>query len=164
VLGSDHKIATRYRKKETESTQYRLQIGGIDFCESVMSHGVTSAKARTMIFPNVPNKYFGDFVRGYFDGDGNIWTGLMHKKRTTVTKSALVSFTSGSYYFLFTLLHNLHKRGVKGGSLVSIKSKECFRLTFSTSDSLKIFKIMYNTDTNLFLSRKKKLFDTFMRP
>jgi hypothetical protein len=129
-----------------------------------MSHGVTSTKAKTMIFPKVPNKYFGDFVRGYFDGDGNIWTGLMHKKRPTATKTALVSFTSGSYYFLFTLLGMLHSRGVVGGSLVSLKSKECFRLTFSTRDSLKIFKIMYNTDTNLFLSRKKKMFETFMRP
>ena len=29
-----------------------------------------------MIFPKISNKYLEDFIRGYFDGDGSINTGL----------------------------------------------------------------------------------------
>lgn len=164
VLGSDHKIATRFRRKETESTQYRLQIGGEEFCNNLMGHGITRSKAKTMMFPKIPKKYLEDFIRGYFDGDGNVWIGYMHKNRKTPTKTILVAFTSCSYVFLSSLLLKLRERGLTGGSLIPIKNKECFRLTFSTKDSLKIHKIMYNGTTSLLLQRKKYIFETFMRP
>lgn len=164
AIGSDHKIAIRYRKKETENTQYRLQIGGRKFCEVLLCHGITSNKAKTMAFPDVPNKYLSDFTRGYFDGDGNVWSGFVHKDRKTPTKVLQVAFTSCSSFFLQKLLQRLRENLSVTGSLYTHKKRGYSRIMFNTKDSLKIYRIMYNTTTSLFLERKKEVFEKFMRP
>ncbi len=163
VLGSDHKIATRRRKKETESTQYRLQIGGREFCGSLLVHGLTSNKAKTMMFPDIPNKYLHDFVRGYFDGDGNVWSGFVHKERKIPTEVLQVAFTSCSNFFLRSLLQKLQKKLLVTGSVYTHKVWGYSRIMFNTKDSLKIYKMMYNGTTSLFLERKKEVFEKFMR-
>jgi hypothetical protein len=53
--------------------------------------------------------------------------------------------------------------GVKGGSIYDIKNKSCSRLQFGTLDALKLYKIMYNKGDRLFLSRKKLIFESFMK-
>jgi hypothetical protein len=30
-----------------------------------------------MKLPKIPLNFFGAFVRGYFDGDGNVWSGFL---------------------------------------------------------------------------------------
>lgn len=163
-MGSDHTIATRLRKKSTEQTQYRLQIGGKEFCENLVKHGITSHKAKVMTLPAIPQNYVSDFVRGYFDGDGNVWSGYLHKDRKYPTKSLQVVFTSCSHLFLTSLLHTLHRLGIEKGSVRPHKIRNFSRLRLHTEDSLKIYKMMYNTRTSLFLPRKKKVFELFMRP
>ncbi len=164
TLGSDHTIATRLRVKKTEKTQYRLQIGGKEFCKHLIKLGVTSRKSKTMLFPKVPHLYVGDFVRGYFDGDGNVWSGLIHKDREKKSKVLQTAFTSGSLFFLESLRDLLFGRIQTKGSLYIPKAHNYFRLIFSTQDSLKIYKIMYNGVTELFLERKKRVFEEYMRP
>lgn len=119
------------------------------------------------MLPALPNKYLGDFVRGYFDGDGHVWSGFVNKKRSKPTRVLQVGFTSGCGEFLFDLNERLHQLGiVKGGSIVSVKNKDCRRLIFSTLDALKLSKVMYNNPDKLFLKRKKLVFEQFekMRP
>ena len=116
-----------------------------------------------MTLPKVPKQYFGDFLRGYFDGDGNVWTGSIHKERKTSTDVIQVFFTSGSVTFLRKLCTALQSQGIKGGGLYVPKS-ECFgRLIFSTNDALKIFEILYTTGHKLYLKRKKIVFKQFMK-
>src|SRR5580692_2106579 len=71
VLGSDHAIGVRLPQKEHWRTGYRLQVGSKDFFEDILRLGLTPHKSLSMKMPLVPKEYFGDFVRGYFDGDGN---------------------------------------------------------------------------------------------
>src|SRR3989344_1453727 len=106
--------------------------------------GVTPNKSKRMRIPKIPNRFIGDFVRGYFDGDGNVWSGYMNKSRPKPTSALQVAFTSGCVDFLSGLWILLEGNGVKGGSLFKIKNKQCHRLLFSTSDALKLHQIMYN--------------------
>jgi hypothetical protein len=55
---------------------------------------------------------------------------------------------------------------IQGYYVYRIKSKNCHRLSFSTLDTLKLFKIMYTGSHKLFLPRKKLIFEKFieMRP
>ena len=104
-----------------------------------------------MCVPTVPIEFFGDFLRGYFDGDGNVWSG----------SKLLTAFTSCSNIFLEELHRRLHTLGIKGGSFIDYDTY--FRLSYSTKNSLKIYNIMYNREhCDMFLSRKKKVYDSFI--
>jgi len=116
-----------------------------------------------MRVPNVPKELLNNFVRGYFDGDGNVWKGLVNRKRLKPTKVLQVAFTSGCKEFLENLLIILEKEGIKGGSLFKVKNKNCNRLSFSTLDALKLYKFMYNMNCKLYLKRKRLVFDKFIK-
>src|SRR3989338_9076928 len=70
VVQSGHKISTRVRDGN-EKMVHRLQIGSIEMCDDLRKLGFFERKTKNLTVPHAPQKYFSDFVRGYFDGDGN---------------------------------------------------------------------------------------------
>ncbi|MCK4386510.1 MAG: hypothetical protein KAV41_00270 [Candidatus Pacebacteria bacterium] len=163
VLDSEHKIALRKGEGNT-SDIYRLQIGSKEMCNDLRKLGMEERKTYTMDFPNVPKKYFGDFVRGYFDGDGNVWSGYIHKHRKTQTFVIRSVFTSSSVAFLKEMFRLLRNKGLKGGSLCKKKNCGAYDLSFSVNDSLLLYHLMYdNLETSLFLQRKRNCFENFLK-
>lgn len=158
-MNSSHIISKR-RKKQKHKQLYRLQIGSKDICNDLLKLGLTERKSRTIVFPKIPYEFFSDFLRGYFDGDGGIWVGLKNKKKNNKTFIISTFFTSGSKDFLISLKETLTKKGISGGSLV--KKERGFDLKFSIKDSLILYKIMYNSNSPLFLSRKKGKFEKYI--
>ena len=159
-MQSDHKIAERI---SDTGSNFRIQIGSKEWFHDLGLLGLFPDKTARMRLPKIPQEYFGDFVRGYFDGDGSVWSGLMHKKRPTMTLTIQVTFTSCSQDYLQDLYSALQSVGIRGGSIFVPKSANCARLTFSSNDALKIYNIMYNAGHNLFLKRKKVVFDKFIQ-
>jgi hypothetical protein len=159
-MQSEHKIAER--KSET-GANYRIQIGSKEWFEDLGKLGLFPDKTSRMRLPETPEKYFGDFVRGYFDGDGNVWKGLIHKDRATTTLTIQVSFTSCSQKYLSDLRLSLQILGIKGGGIFTPKKLNYSRLTFSSNDALKIYEIMYNSQHKLYLKRKKIVFEQFIK-
>lgn len=162
VLGSRHKISER-KVKVGESRRYRLQIGSKMMCEDLLKLGVVPQKTKQLRIPKIPHKFVFDFTRGYFDGDGNIWSGLINKKRKTPTHVLQISFTSGCTQFLIELRNLLNENGIKGGSIYTPKEKQFGRLTFSTSSALLLAKMMYGSNSKLYLKRKKKKLEDFKK-
>lgn len=161
ILDSDHKIATR-KGVGKEKDRYRIQIGNKEMCNDLRSLGVSENKTSTMGLPKIPKKYFGDFVRGYFDGDGHVWVGEIHKKRKTKHLTLQTGFTSCSFNFLNKLRHSLKDFGLADGSFYA--QKNYFRLNYSMKNSLLLYEIMYNSsNNNLFLFRKKVIFESFKK-
>ncbi len=164
VIEAEHKIGVRMRSGN-ESTVYRLQIGSIEMCENLRSLGFYERKTKSLAVPNVPKKYFADFVRGYFDGDGNVWIGKINKERKSPSFTLMTMFTSCSTEFLKVLHKRLNFYGLGGGSLY-ISKRNYSRLQFSARDSLKLYDFMYNHESHLknglFLSRKKEVFEKFI--
>jgi len=163
VMSSDHKISLR---KAKSGQVYRMQVGSKEWFNDLCKLGLMPNKTRRLSLPNIPDKYFSDFVRGYFDGDGNVWVGEIHKNREKPSLTIQVSFTSGCFSYLRDLRDVFHQKGVCGGSLYSPKNENFTRLTFSVKDALKISKIMYNAEHKLFLNRKRSVFEKFekLRP
>lgn len=67
----------------------------ITICSSALADwliniGCTPKKSLTMIFPQVPDKYLPDFLRGVVDGDGWISMHLDKKKNTFSYKLGIV--------------------------------------------------------------------------
>ena len=159
VIKAEHTIS---RRNERSGEVCRLQIGSKEWFDDLSLLGLTPNKAKRMLLPDVPEIYFGDFVRGYFDGDGNVWVGDVHKNRPNSTYTIQTTFTSGSTSFLKSLKERLHTKGLSGGSLFSVKVGNYGRLTFSKQDTFKIYRIMYNAPHKLCLKRKKVVFDKFV--
>ena len=161
TVQSNHKIGMR-KRKSNESGIYRLQIGSIEMCDDLRNLGFVERKTKNLSVRKMPNQYFSDFVRGYFDGDGNVWSGVTKKHRKTPSLTLLTAFTSCSRKFLTFLLKELNRQGIEGGSIYDSKGNYS-RLQFGTRDSLKLYDFMYNqsTSSGLQLLRKKVVFEKF---
>ena len=117
----------------------------------------TQNKSNTLKFPKISRQYFGDFVRGYFDGDGCAYF-RQHwiKQRNRKVWVFVTLFTCGSLSFLEELHARLLKSGIKGGHISNKKGG--YDLVFSRYDSLALYKLMYHTAevSDMFLPRKRE--------
>lgn len=125
----------------------RINFSCVVIYDDIIALGGTECKSNTIKFPNIPDEFLSDFIRGYFDGDGCIM--LLKNNRVNST------FTSGSKEFLDSLLQILReKAGVEGGSYdPSSKS-----IRFGKRDTIRIGEFMYKNNPELFLLRKKQKF------
>ncbi len=160
AMGSGHKISER---KSDIGSVFRIQIGSKEIFEDFLNLGLCPSKSHRIEIPNVPRKFVKDFIRGYFDGDGNVWVGYVNKYRKKPTLTIQVSFTSVSYDFLSNFLGLLCCGGVKGGYIYRSKTKNFSRISLSILDSLKLYELMYNVPCHLFLKRKKVVFEKFIK-
>lgn len=159
AMGSNHTIHVRERHGN-ERTIYRLQVGSKIICNDLAHFGVVPQKAHVTNMPSVPDEFLGDFVRGYFDGDGNVWVGIVHKERRTKLAVIQTAFTSCSRDFLESLKEALKQKGING----SIACRESyFRLSYSVRSSLALYALMYAGDSPLQLPRKRLVFERFLR-
>ena len=157
TIGSTHKIKTRERNKGVWKTQYRLQIGSKEWFADLVKLGFTPSKSNTVHFPSVPRRCLGDFVRGYFDGDGCVYFRKHYvKERNKKIWVFTTLFTCGSRSFLEDLHVILLGSGIKGGHIS--KKNRGYDLVFSRHDSLALYRLMYHTGkvTDMFLPRKRK--------
>ena len=164
ALGSNHKISVRKGTSNTRD-KYRLQIGSKEMFDDLINLGVTTNKTKNLQLPTVPRDYFGHFVRGYFDGDGNVWVGLVHKDRKRPLLAIQTVFTSCSGGFLKDLGKKLHDHGLVAGSFRF--DENVYRLQYSIKDSIMLYRIMYSQNCRrLVLGRKRKVFEKYiqMRP
>ena len=160
VLQSNHKIGVKNKKRKNGwKTCYVLQIGSKDiFSNLKRKFGIIPNKSLVIKFPKVPKEFFGDFLRGYFDGDGCVSFGKYWRKDRNKWKWQLTTnFTSGSKNFLIDLhsvLKNLDFSGRLGNKIRG------YDLVFSQNDSIALYNLMYNNSllNRLFLERKYSIF------
>lgn len=157
VIGSNHRISIRLRENPKWKTAFRLQIGSKEWFEDLTALGFAANKSHTLAFPSVPEELLGNFVRGYFDGDGCVYFNkLKYHDRTYKRWILLTMFTSGSRGFLNSLLLRLRTHDVRGGNVLT--KTRGFDIRFSHKDSLALYRLMYNTAqvSDLFLPRKRE--------
>ena len=162
TLGSGHKIAVRERGDKFK-TAYRLQIGSKTIFNDLLKLGLTPNKSKIIAFPIVPVRWMPDFVRGYFDGDGNVTISKYNRKnrKNHQSRTMLAGFTSGSEKFLVGLRKCLQKYASLGKGTLYFSSRG-YRLYYSVNDAKKLYSFMYGKLKNdLFLIRKKRIFELY---
>ncbi|MEX0917152.1 MAG: LAGLIDADG family homing endonuclease [Candidatus Paceibacterota bacterium] len=156
ALGSNHKIGLRIRDRKWKPG-YRLQVGSKLLFKDLTTLGFTPNKSLTLSLPPIPKKCVSAFVRGYFDGDGNVYFKRHLVKGRKKPKWIFSSrFTSGSRRFLEDLQSMLHKHGLAKGFI--IENQRGFELVFSHHDSVALYSLMYDNNPRIYLKRKYKLF------
>lgn len=165
VLGSEHNVQKidktgLYKRKQ----RYLLRIGSHKLFDVLAKFGLCPNKSLVVSFPKVPNKYLGNFLRGYFDGDGCVFLerGVGSKGQKIIKKLSII-FTSGSCGFLEEMRKIVNKACQIDKNKVYI-SHRSFQLRYNTQESLEIFKLLYNnTGSGLFLKRKFDVFREYFK-
>ena len=104
---------------------------------------------------NIHSEFFSDFIRGYFDGDGNIFDGSGKPGKRKI------SFT-GTKEFL-TWVKNIISVTVENttGSLYQKRGSSIYRLEYWTHQADKILLFMYDNEY-IHLKRKYEKVTTFV--
>ena len=117
--------------------------------EDIIKLGGTPRKSKYISFPNVPEEYLPDFLRGLFDGDGCVY----EDKRTN---NCFAYICSGSTSFLNELKNVLEKLNIEGRIHSNgNKDGECFKVCMGVVQTKKFFDFIYkDIDGQLKLERK----------
>lgn len=164
VTHSPHRIAERKPQTPQQRPVFRIQIGSKEWYTDLYALGFLPSKSKQLPMPKIPPAYFGDFVRGYFDGDGCVYYAkLQFAGRKNPRGILMTLFTSGCRPFLESFWKRLKKAGVQGGSLK--KKTNGFELVFSHKDSVALHRIMYHTGKvpELYLPRKREKLEHAIR-
>ncbi len=155
TLGSEHKIVCLPSFKNRKM-RFMLRIGSHKIFGDLSKFNLYPNKSLDLDLPPIPKKYFGSFLRGYFDGDGCIYV----EKPKRILK---VIFTSGCKRFLVELSAaisqnvriNLHK---------VVDNRRSYQLRYSQRDGLKILKYIYkNIENRLYLIKKYNIYQEFCK-
>jgi intein/homing endonuclease len=155
VMGAEHKIGERKIDRSSSHKRYTLQIGSKKLYGQLLELGMCEAKSKVLQFPKVPDEFLAHFVRGYFDGDGNITAKEYSRlNRKNCHYYFAVKFISGSLPFLRALRIRIREEaGVGEGSLFN--GTRSFVLSYAKKDSKSLCVFMYSgVDEGLYLKRK----------
>ncbi|MFA5360776.1 MAG: LAGLIDADG family homing endonuclease [Candidatus Paceibacterota bacterium] len=157
AFSSTHKIS----KKPGGYTNvaYQFQARNPIITQDLIKLGILPRKSHNLGPIKVPNKYFSDFVRGFFDGDGTVYIYTVNG-----TPQIKAGFVSSSLPFITRfnqqLCENLniptksiHKEVDKRKSRMAR-----YNICFYIDDCEKLANFMYENSLTLFLPRKHRIF------
>lgn len=145
------KVSSKYSGAGNRA--YCCQFSDVLFYRFLMSIGLSPAKSKIIGAVLVPDEYFIDFLRGYFDGDGSSTSHY-----DSVFKNSYrfyLSFTSASPVFVDWLRNKLYLiLGVKG-HIAYNRNNPYVQLKYSKREAVVISKRMYYSEAVPCLRRKR---------
>ncbi len=163
-LHAEHPVVRLSPTSIHGKTRYFLRFGSHAMFRSLIRHGLFPHKSLTMSLPSIPTRYFADFARGYFDGDGCVYLERSKgSKGQIITRRLTVVFTSGSKQFLDELARRFTEHiGIR--KIPARSSHRSYQIRYSTVDSVKLFCLFYgNTHPDLYLRRKFAIFAQYFQ-
>lgn len=130
----------------------RVQFGDVLFYQYLQSIGLTSAKSKTIGALRISDKYFFDFLRGVFDGDGSTYS--YWDKRWRSSFMFYLGFASASKVFTDWLRLKIETAVGSRGHITKDGNGSTFQLKYGKTESLKIFRKMYYSKHCVYLTRK----------
>lgn len=152
------KISEKNNKSKT--TAYRVQFSDVALYDFLVKVGLTPNKSMTISHLNIPDKYYKDFLRGLYDGDGSsnaFWDARWKSSYMYYTRFASASMN----FIVFIQSKNSELMGIGGGSI--IRTKGAFMLSYAKSESKKIYDFMYYSDNVICLGRKRHKLESFIK-
>jgi len=160
ALSSGHKISKKPGGKP-KLFAYQLQIRNPIITKDLINLGIYPRKTYNLNPIKVPNNYFSDFVRGFFDGDGTVY--IYRVNNVPQIKAGFVS-SSLSFITKFNeqLCENLSipKKAIHQTTNKRMREKMIqYAICFYIDDCEKLAKFMYGNNPTLCLPRKQRVFE-----
>lgn len=149
-LGAKNKIGKNF--SGFGGLSLKTQIGDVNFYKFLESIGLTAKKSYSIGILNIPDKYFFDFLRGHFDGDGTFYS--YWDPRWKSSYMFYVEFISASLAHIEWLQSCILRMIGVSGKITKSRNNPCHRLKFAKADSLIILKKIYYKGHSVRLSRK----------
>lgn len=130
-----------------------LQITCKEYKEDLAKYNIIPQKTYTFSFPKMLNKkYWVDFIRGYWDGDGTI---------CTAGKEAIRASLCGyRKEFLEDVLEFLEKEfNIPKVTIRLKKNSNTYYFQYSNNSTIKLYKTLYYNKDVLCMNRKKEKFE-----
>lgn len=129
---------------------YRIQFSNSEFYKWLVDIGITPKKSHTINTLKIPDKYFFDFLRGCFDGDGCIYSFWDPRWRSSYMFYTV--FVSASSKFLEWLQKSTTRLAKARGRIT--KSTRVYQLRFAKKESLVLINKMFYSPNIHCLKRK----------
>jgi hypothetical protein len=157
ALGRELKITRKSNGRDQYA--HRVQFSDVALYDFFLEAGLTPAKSMTLGEISVPDEYYADFLRGYFDGDGSTYSYLDNRWRSSYM--FYTCFTSASPRFVeYLRRENIRLAKVSPGSIRNGKNVQ--NLSYAKADSKVIYSYMYYSPEVLCLKRKREKLRSFI--
>ncbi len=131
-----------------------VQFSDVLFHGFLQSIGIMPNKSKIIGKIMVPKKYFFDFLRGSFDGDGSFYSYFDPRWKSSFMFYTI--FASASVLHIDWLRSVIFQELGIIGHVSADGKKSTLQLKYAKKDSLKILKSMYYSDIVVCLSRKRR--------
>jgi hypothetical protein len=159
-LNITNTIGKKANGTSPEKRYFVLQFGDIYFYEFLNGLGLTKNKSKSIGPLGIPRLFFLDFLRGCFDGDGNIDVSFHPESRHPQLR---LRFCSASLVFVNWIKEMLASElQIKTGWIYS-NTASMHVLSYGKKDSIKILKNMYYNDVQYYLNRKYRIAVSFIK-
>lgn len=149
-LNIEAKISFKY---SGAGKQYnRVQFSDVLFREFLVSIGLTPRKSKIITKVDLPDQFFADFLRGYFDGDGTSYS--YYDPNYPNSYRFYISFMSASPAYLYWLRAKICTFVGISGHFSRAKAKNHLQLRFSKSEAVRLCRFMYYEENITCLKRK----------
>lgn len=133
---------------------FYVQFGDKKLYDFWVSIGITPAKSKTIAELKIPDKYFFDFLRGSFDGDGSFYS--YWDRRWASSFLFYLSFVSASIKHINWLRRKIKKLVGARGHFSNQLYSRTFQLKYAKNEARIIFYKMYRSKNIPKLERKFK--------
>ncbi len=158
TMGSNYKISKK--SGSSNNFAYQIQVRNSVLANNLIDLGIHPRKTYNLEPIKIPDKYFSDFVRGFFDGDGSVYIYNINK-----VLQIKVGFVSVSLPFIKNFNIRLCRalripeKAIHKNKDERLKRMIQYSICLYIDDSEKLEKFMYGNNPALYLDRKKKIFD-----
>ena len=151
-IGREIRLSTKTSGFTGKQTP-RLQFSDIAFYRFLLSIGLRPAKSKTMGALKVPSKYFFDFLRGHFDGDGYFYS--YWDKRWKSSHMFYLAFTSASPKHIRWLREKIQTHLGVHGHITKAKKQNVEQLKYAKREAEVILRKIYPNSRAICLTRKR---------
>lgn len=147
------KVKLGYKKSGLGKKSFRVQFGDVNFYKFLLGIGLTPQKSKTINALDIPSRYFFDFLRGSFDGDGSFHSYWDPRWRSSYMFYTV--FGSASKNHIIWLRNRILGFLKIKGHVTKSPIKICYQLKYAKKDSLKLLRKMYYSNNVICLKRKR---------
>lgn len=155
-----------FGKKNT----YRINFGNVKLYRWLQKIGLKASKMHLAGKLNIPDRYFVDFLRGYLDGDGSVFSYIdrymTYKGKRYTYNRLYTSFISTNHKQIKWIRYRINETLNIQGALNSYCKKDrkftIWQLRFAKEDSLRLLSWLYYKPNLPCLNRKRKIAERFL--
>ena len=149
-LKSKNKIGFKHK---VHGSALRVQLGDVNFYKFLGGIGLMPNKTKIIKDVKVHLKYFFDFLRGHFDGDGTFYSYFDPRWKSSYMFYTV--FISASKNHIQWLRKNIQRNLSINGHITKSVNNSVYQLKYAKAESLKLLPKLYYDEDVICLSRKR---------